>query len=138
MATTPASIGKHPVHPMIIALPIGMWILGAVCDVIAFRTQAPDWQSAAFVAIAGGIIGALIAAVPGFIDYFSLTPGSKAKRIGTFHMIVNLAAVAVFGLNLYLRNRFAEDSAVPMIMSIAGVLLIGVGGWLGGELVYVE
>ena len=86
--------------------------------------------------VAAGIVGALLAAVPGLIDYFSIDE-SEMKRIANLHLVVNLGAVALFAINLWFRFRFAE-SYVPLILSILGVLAIGLGGWLGGEMVYVK
>lgn len=44
----------------------------------------------------------------------------------------------IFGLSLWLRFRVAEVSKIPFLLSILGVLVIGFGGWLGGEMVYVK
>ena len=53
-------------------------------------------------------------------------------------LAVNLGAVVIFAINLWLRFRLPADSYLPPGMSIIGVLAIGVGGWLGGEMVYVK
>ena len=82
-------------------------------------------------------MGAIVAAIPGFIDYFSIKE-KEMSRIATFHMIVNLIAVVVFTLNLWLRFRLEEDTKIPFLLSLLGVALIGVGGWFGGEMVYVK
>ena len=60
------------------------------------------------------------------------------KRIGTYHLLVNLSAVALFAVNLWLRLSLPESSRVPLLLSIVGVLGIGIGGWLGGKMVYVK
>ena len=66
---TPASIGKHPIHPMLGVFPIGLWIFSLACDLISFTVAAPDvWHTVAFYSMVGGLIGALAAAVPGLID----------------------------------------------------------------------
>ncbi|MFZ0322087.1 MAG: DUF2231 domain-containing protein [Candidatus Sulfotelmatobacter sp.] len=53
-------------------------------------------------------------------------------------MAVNLGAVVVFAINLWIRFREPAESYLPLGLSIIGVLAIGVGGWLGGEMVYVK
>jgi uncharacterized membrane protein len=66
---TPASIFKHPIHPMLIVFPIGLWIFFLACDLIRLAGAPGDeWSAVAFFSMVGGFIGALCAAVPGFID----------------------------------------------------------------------
>lgn len=87
--------------------------------------------------MAGGIVAALLAAIPGFIDYLSL-PNGKTKTIAVWHMRINLAVVALFAFNLWLRRDAAPGAALPVWLSVVGIALLGVSGWLGGELVYVH
>jgi uncharacterized membrane protein len=134
---SPASIKKHPVHPMLVALPIGLWIFTLVCDVVRAGGGATNWGTVATYCVAVGIVGALIAAVPGLIDYFSIDE-AEMKRIATFHLAVNLGAVIVFAINLWLRFRLPAESNVPLGLSIVGIVAIGVGGWLGGEMANVK
>ncbi len=135
--SSPASIKNHPIHPMLVGLPIGLWVFALVCDVFRLAGEGPAWSTAAIYCIAGGIVGAILAAIPGVIDYFSIDE-PEMSRIATFHMLLNLGALVIFGLNLWLRFRLAEESKLPFVLSLAGVAFIGVGGWLGGEMVYVK
>ena len=135
--SSPASIGKHPIHPMLVAFPIGLWVFALVCDVVRRFGGAEVWNSVALYCIAGGIVGALLAAVPGFIDFLSIDE-PQMKRIATTHLLLGLGAVAIFALNLGLRFRVDEGSKIPLVLSTLGVLVIGFGGWLGGEMVYVK
>jgi uncharacterized membrane protein len=134
---SPASIKKHPIHPMLVALPIGLWIFALVCDVVRAGGGSANWGTVAMYCVAAGIVGALIAAVPGLIDYFSIDD-AEMRRIATLHLAVNLGAVVIFAINLWLRFRLPAESNVPLALSIIGVLAIGLGGWLGGEMVYVK
>jgi uncharacterized membrane protein len=134
---SPASIKKHPIHPMLVALPIGLWIFALVCDVVRAAGGSANWGTVAMYCVAAGIVGALIAAVPGLIDYFSIDE-AEMKRIGTLHLAINLGAVVIFAINLWLRFRLPAASSVPLALSIIGVLAIGLGGWLGGEMVYIK
>jgi uncharacterized membrane protein len=135
--SSPASIKKHPLHPMLVGLPIGLWIFALVCDLMHALSGNAVWQSVSTYCIAGGIVGAILAAVPGLIDYFSIDE-AEMRRIASLHLAVNLGAVLLFGINLWLRFRLPTDSFLPVALSIAGVLAIGIGGWLGGEMVYVK
>jgi uncharacterized membrane protein len=134
---SPASIKKHPVHPMLVGVPIGLWVFALVCDVVAIGGGTGPWRTIALYSVAGGIVGAVLAAVPGLIDYFSINEAAM-KRIATFHLIANVCAVVVFALNLWSRLTLPATSVVPLILSVVGVIGIGIGGWLGGEMVYVK
>ncbi|MEN6615901.1 MAG: DUF2231 domain-containing protein [Syntrophorhabdus sp.] len=132
-----ASIAKHPIHPMLVVFPIGLWIFSFVCDLIFFfGSGATLWNDVAYIAMAGGIIGALIAAVPGFIDFLTLE--GTARKTATVHMTINLSLVVLFAINLYARAIGAQVDSYPIILSAIGVIGLGVSGWLGGQLVYVH
>ena len=134
---SPASIKKHPIHPMLVTLPIGLWIFALVCDVVRAAGGAANWGSVATYCVGAGIVGALLAAVPGLIDYFSIDE-AEMKRIATLHLALNLGAVVIFAIDLWLRFRLPAESSVPLGLSIIGIVAIGVGGWMGGEMVYVK
>jgi len=136
--SSPASFKGHPLHPVIIPLPIGLWIFSLISDLIfKFGYGGPVWNDVAFYSLAGGIVGALIAALPGLIDLVSLE-NPKTKSIAIWHMIINLLAVAFYCVNFWLRMHRAPGDNLPIILSVAGVVLITISGWLGGELVYVR
>jgi len=136
--SSPASFKGHPLHPVIIPLPIGLWIFSLISDLIfKFGYGGPVWNDVAFYSLAGGIVGALIAALPGLIDLVSLE-NPKTKSIAIWHMIINLLAVALYCVNFWLRMHRAPGNNLPIILSVAGVVLITISGWLGGELVYVR
>jgi uncharacterized membrane protein len=135
--SSPASIKNHPLHPMFVALPIGLWIFALVCDGVFVVVGGETWNTVALYCVAGGIAGALLAAVPGFIDYLSIDE-AEMKRIGTYHLLLNLGAVVLFAINLWSRFRLPETSRIPLLLSILGVVGLGISGWLGGEMVYVK
>ena len=137
--SSPASIRSHPIHPMLIVFPIGLWIFSLVCDVIYHAgSHNLFWKGVAFYTIVGGVVGALLAAIPGFIDYVSLT-NRRVKRIATTHLILNLIVVALFPFNLGIRYNASPDSETfGVVLSIIATALLAVSGWLGGSLVYVH
>lgn len=135
---SPASIAKHPIHPMLVALPIGLWVFSLISDVIyLMKWGGPVWSDVALYTMAGGLGGALVAAVPGFVDLLSMSKGA-VKRIGIWHMSINLVAVALCALNLWLRTSSSTGATHPVWLSVLTILLLGVSGWLGGEMVYVH
>lgn len=134
---TPAIIAKHPIHPMLVVFPIGLWIFSLVSDFIFLLGGNADWNNVAFYTMAGGLIGSLLAAVPGFFDMFSISD-PKVGKMAWNHMILNLIATAVFALNLFLRVGAAAGAPLPVFLSVLGILFIAAAGWLGGEMVYVH
>ena len=134
--STPASISKHPIHPMLIVLPMGLWVFSLIADLIAAAGWTTPWNDLALYTMGGGVVGAVIAAAPGLIDFFTISD-PRSRKIGLYHLIVNLSATAIFALNVYLRAT-SGPGAFPLALTIAGIALICAGGWLGGELVYVR
>ena len=134
---SPASIKKHPIHPILVAIPIGLWTFALVCDLAnAFGADGP-WATLSVYSIAGGIAGAVLAAVPGLIDYWSIDE-PEMKRIATIHLLVNVTGLVVFGINLWSRFHLTAHSRLPLLLSIVGICMVGIGGWYGGEMVYVK
>ena len=105
--SSPASIKKHPLHPMLVGLPIGLWVFALVCDLMHALSGNAVWQSVSTYCIAGGIVGAILAAVPGLIDYFSIHE-AEMRRIANLHLAVNLGAVLLFGINLWTEVPLAD------------------------------
>jgi nitrite reductase/ring-hydroxylating ferredoxin subunit/uncharacterized membrane protein len=130
-----AHLRGHPIHPALIPFPLA-FLVGAFLFHLCGRLleRPPIWTTGSHLAVAG--IGmALLAAVPGFIDYrHSVPPDSSAKRRATRHALVNLSGVALFGVSWLLHGRGAPG--VPdLLLEAIGAGLLGLGGWLGGVLV---
>jgi uncharacterized membrane protein len=133
---TPANIAKHPIHPMLVAVPIGLWVCSLVCDLVrAGGTSNDNWAVVALYTMVGGIAGALVAAIPGFIDMLSLEGG--LKRIALTHMAINLTVVALYAVNVWMRTR-GGDASVTLGLSVLAIGLLLVSGWLGGKMVYIH
>ena len=135
---TPAAVAKHPIHPMVIPFPIALWIFSLASDLIyLFEFGGPVWKDVALYTMVGGIIGGLTAAVPGYLDYRSLTD-PVAVRVAQMHMVINVGLVLLFTVNAGLRIVNGTEALVPVFLSAVGVAALAVSGWLGGELVYVQ
>jgi uncharacterized membrane protein len=133
---TPASIAGHPIHPMLITIPVGLFIFSLVCDLISLRSAEPaNWILVAQYTMAGGFVGALIAAIPGVIDFLSMEE-SKVKKIGMLHMALNLVAVTLYAVNLWLRIAHGSNQGLPLVLSLIAVGVLGISGWLGAEMVH--
>jgi uncharacterized membrane protein len=127
----------HAIHPMLIPFPLGLLATAVVFDVIYLITDKPGFAMAAAYAIAAGIIGGLIAAPFGWIDWFKIPPNSRAKRIGLVHGLGNIVVVVLFAISWLLRaNNFGwEPNAGALVCSFAAVVLAVGTAWMGGELV---
>ena len=138
MATTPASVGKHPLHSILVAFPIGLWIFSLVCD-LTFRFASRDavWHQMAWYTLVAGVIGAIVAAIPGLIDFFSITD-PRAGKVGMTHLVLNAVLVVLYSVNPWIRTVLGPDAVLPVPLSVVGVAGLLVSGWLGGEMVYVH
>ena len=94
------------------------------------------WKDVAYYTLGAGIVGALLAAGPGFIDFFTITD-ARNRQTAIAHMAANLVALAIFGASFWLR-WVKTVGFLPVGFSIAGLILLGIAGWLGGELVYIH
>lgn len=127
----------HPVHPMLIVFPLGLLPAAVACDIIYWATHNPNWGHIAYWLIAAGVISGVLAAIFGFADWWALDSGTRAKRLGVYHLVVNDIMLILFALSWWLR-RGAPDVPTPITSGLAIVALVFglIGGWLGGELVY--
>jgi uncharacterized membrane protein len=133
---TPASIAGHPIHPMLVPIAIGGFLLSFAFDLICMSTgNANPWATLAYYVMLGGIAGALVAVLPGLVDLLSL-PAGPIKRTAVTHMGINLTVVALYICNAWMRHGNMNDLKVPMILSVIAILLLLVSGWLGGKMVY--
>jgi uncharacterized membrane protein len=137
-----ASFLKHPLHPLLVAFPIGLLVASFIFDLLNLWENRELWQTLAFYNMAGGLIGAVLAAVPGLLDYAALKD-EKVLQIAHWHFGVNVALLGIYAANVWLRTASGKAYSgdlqiVPFFLSIIGQLLLVVSGWLGGELVYVH
>jgi uncharacterized membrane protein len=127
----------HPVHPMLIVFPLGLLPTAVACDLIYLARSNPNWAHISYWLIAGGVISGLVAAIFGFADWLALDSGTRAKRLGVWHLIANVTLVVLFAISWWLRRPAPDGpSTVAIALGIVGLLFGLLGGWLGGELVY--
>lgn len=128
----------HPVHPMLVVFPLGLLATAVVFDILYLLAGNPAFPAASFYMIAAGIIGGLLAAIFGLIDWLALPSNTRAKSIGLWHGIGNVVIVLLFAVSWLLRRdnvSFVPDG-LALVLSFVGVGLALITWWIGGELVY--
>jgi uncharacterized membrane protein len=126
----------HPIHPMLIVFPLGGLSTSLFFDIIHWITGNGFFSVVAFWMITAGVIGALLAVIFGLIDWLAIPAGTRAKTLGLWHGVGNVVIVLLFIVSWLIRlNAQGNPSAIAYILSIVGVVLALVTGWLGGELV---
>ena len=127
----------HPIHPMLIVLPLGLFISAGILDAVYLGTGNAALGTVGFWNIGVGILGGLLAAVFGLIDWLAIPSSTRAKRIGLMHAGINVVVIGI--LAFVWLDRFVTVDHLPSTRNViieAGALgLLMVAGWLGGELV---
>jgi uncharacterized membrane protein len=128
----------HPIHPMLIVFPAGLFTSAVIMDVLYLIFGNPVLATVSFYMIIIGVVGGLLAAVFGFIDWAGLPSNSRARNIGLWHGLGNFLIVMLFAFSWFLRRGSLDyvPSVLAMILSFAGIVLALVTLWIGGELVY--
>lgn len=126
----------HAIHQQLIPFPFGLLVTAVIFDVLYLITGSGEIATVAWWMIAAGIVGGLLAAPFGWIDWFAIPTGTRAKKIGLLHGTGNVVLLAIFAGSWFLRRPVPEEpSAVALALSFAGLALAIFTGWLGGELV---
>jgi uncharacterized membrane protein len=133
----PARLLGHQIHPMVIVFPLGLLAISVIFDLAYLATGNEAFSETAFWNIIAGVVGGLVAAVFGFWDWLTIPRGTRAKRVGAFHGLLNVVVVALFAANWLTRRDelFHAPNTATMILSLVAVGTALVAGWLGGELV---
>ncbi len=126
----------HPIHPMLIPFPVGLLSASVAFDIIFLLTGNGEFGRVAFWLIVGGILGGVAAAPFGLVDWLAVPQGSRAKSVGGLHGGGNAIVLVLFLGSLLLRLDAPHQPDVLAIgISLVGVVLVTITGWLGGELV---
>jgi uncharacterized membrane protein len=126
---------------MLIPFPIALLVFSLVADLVYLWRGNPVWENyVAFYALLAGIIGGAAAAIPGLIDWATLTDPATVK-VANWHARVNITTLLIFIASFYLRTRsgatwITSMPSLPIILSVVGVVGLTIAGWLGGELVF--
>jgi len=138
---TKASFAGSPIHPMLVHYPIALWTTAVITDVIFYFSRNTSLVLISKYLIAAGIIGAVLAALPGIVDWTGIA-NPAAKKTGTLHLVLSVSALLLFCVSLYLRMKnygapmVGFNLKVPFALAVAGWLDMAIAASLGGKLVY--
>ncbi|MDQ3685138.1 MAG: DUF2231 domain-containing protein [Acidobacteriota bacterium] len=131
-----AKLLGHPIHQILIVFPLGLLATAVVFDLIYLFTDNPTMATVSYWMIAAGILGGFAAAPFGWIDWFAIPQGTRAKSVGLLHGAGNVLVLLLFvGSWLLRRDAPERPETIEYVLSFAGAGLALVTGWLGGELV---
>ncbi len=133
----------HPLHPAIVHVPIGLWIVAFLLDLInRNHATAGTTEHLAVYCVIGGLLGALAAVPTGAADWAPIKKEKPAWKLGLYHMSLNLLAAIVWAANLGLRWKAlpTADPVTPAILltSAAGTALILLSGYIGSRMVFAH
>jgi uncharacterized membrane protein len=132
-----AQIAGHPIHPMLVPLPIGLLVGALASDLAYYWTEDPFWARGSLWLLMAGIVTGLVAGLAGLVDFVTIREANSTAA-GWVHVLGNLTALAIAAGNVWFRwNNPAEIvKGFGVWLSAAVVALLCVTGWLGGELSY--
>ncbi|HWS56207.1 MAG TPA: DUF2231 domain-containing protein [Pyrinomonadaceae bacterium] len=130
----------HPLHAVLSDVPVGLLGTSLVWDAVGLWRGEPVWWAVSFWCIALGLAAAAAAATAGFVDYVALRQDDPAQATATRHMLFILGALAPYAASLAVRGGPAPPTgkgvAGALVLEALGLLLLSVGGWYGGHLVF--
>jgi uncharacterized membrane protein len=132
----------HPLHPPLTDATIGMFVLAGGLAIVGYAGGAQDAAAkGAWLALIGGLIAAVPTALTGLVDWLAIEWGSRRWRTATWHLSVMLTATGLFALAAWRQHpgyRHGDVTTGGLVLTVAGVVVLVVGGWLGGSLVFVH
>jgi uncharacterized membrane protein/nitrite reductase/ring-hydroxylating ferredoxin subunit len=132
-----ARIKSHPLHPILVGFPITFFISTLLFDVVGLWRGNESFLQTGFYLHLLAIISAIVAAIPGLIDYLKvIPPRSSAKKRGTQHALLNSSALLIFIGTWVDKNSHDPGLTLILLFEFLAVILLGIGGWLGGTLVH--
>jgi uncharacterized membrane protein len=132
-----AAIGRHPIHPMLVPLPIGLLVAALGSDIGFWLTGDAFWARASLWLIGAGLLTGIAAAAAGLTDFLTI-PRVREYRAAWIHLVGNVTAMALSAISWFLRLPDASEAVLPggILLSAIVVAILGVTGWYGGELSY--
>jgi uncharacterized membrane protein len=131
----------HPIHPMLVTIPIGAFVATLAFDIASVTLEGRAYGRPAVWLSLIGIVSGLFASLFGLIDYRRLTKGTRAHAVATRHLILMDVVLLCFIVGFFIRRADPDQylngtPTIALVLSVVGVAILLVGGWLGGKLSY--
>jgi uncharacterized membrane protein len=132
-----AQIAGHPIHAMLVPIPIVCFIGAFITDVVYWRTAAMMWANMSAWFLTVGLIVSIFVVLAGLIDFFG-DRRVRSLRAAWIHGLGNGLALILSIVNAFVHSRDAYTSVVPtgLVLSTLVVLILAVTAWYGASLVY--
>ena len=141
ISATMAGPYGHPFHPILVTIPIGAWAASLVFDITSHLVSAPAFLTAGSTWLIGiGVVGAVAAALVGFLDLLAIPARTPAFRVALTHMSLNLLVTAAYAVGFAWRQHGGSAAgpvaAAPLLLSVVSFAVLALSGSLGGRLTY--
>lgn len=130
-----ATVAGHPIHPILVTFPIGCFVAAVVCDIVSIWAGPVFWAPMSTWLLLFGILGALLAAFFGFVDYLTAPMTAHAKNVAAWHMTLNVAVIIIFGWACAVRF-LDHTSPAGYALTGLGIVILAVSGVIGGEVAH--
>lgn len=126
----------HPLHPQLIAFPLGLLPFSGMMDAVYLATRKRSYADAAYYSMVAGYAGAAIAGLAGLPDYLAIPDKTQVKRTANTHVILNIAVTSLYTVNLASRTSNRRPGVIQALMSLVGFAGLFASSWFGGHMVY--
>lgn len=132
---------KHPLHPIFVHLPIGLWVFSVILDGVSFFTNERIASVVSFYCIGGGLLGSLLAFPTGLAEYQDIPLSTLPRRIANIHLLLNSVLFFIYLFSFISRRitlQQTQDIITPLqlTLSLTGMTILMISGYLGGRLTY--
>jgi len=123
-------------HAPVTDFPVALWLTSFFFDLLGWWRPRELYRTMALWLVGLGLVGAVAAVGTAYYDYVRLVRegvGTAFLQRHSLHSIFAYTTSVVYLASFLLRIRAPQSRVIP-VLSVAGALLIGITGFLGGEI----
>jgi uncharacterized membrane protein len=130
-----ATIAGHPIHPLLITVPVGCFVAAAASDIVSIWAGPMFWSTMATWLLCFGVVSGLLAGIFGFVDYMTAPMSAVAKSLASWHMVLNLSMLVAFAVAFVMRLG-NNTSVAGYVLEGLGLVILAASGVLGGQVAH--